>query len=267
MQRVFLLRHAQRCDEAPESSARPPVPGLEHLTGLNYLKHPTSAARLPTAIRQDPPLTLLGHRQSALATSQIATTLAHNYSFTEVRTSPFLRCVQTAIPLATALSAPLVADAALAQAALSFRRGIESANHPPLHPEPVLRVVAGNVPLAVAPRPPSSLTATSFLPHLEAMADGVAARQAADGQLPEALLCVTHRESIRALERICGVEKRLATPYCALHEYDFDVERRKWSLVHDSLVYRRDERAGNRETDREFAYGVVRELDSAALSS
>lgn len=86
---VYVVRHAERADEADTSWLPPP--------GLHAC---------------DAPLTPLGLAQAAEAAAVVATLHAAR-PFARVVTSPFVRCVQTAAALSVALRLPLVAHPGL----------------------------------------------------------------------------------------------------------------------------------------------------------
>lgn len=83
--------------------------------------------------------------------------------------------------------------------------------------------------------------------EIRAIADGLRVEEGGEGwrfveavegivrEEEGAVLLVTHREGIRELDRLCGAG-RMTTPYCSVHEYDFDLDSGKWRLVHDSVI-------------------------------
>lgn len=82
---IFVLRHAERADSLP-TEQRPEY-----------------------SISFDPPLTDVGKRQAAIAVKAILDNIPASASVHLV-SSPFLRCIQTALPLAKALNLPIVVD-------------------------------------------------------------------------------------------------------------------------------------------------------------
>jgi broad specificity phosphatase PhoE len=82
VKRIFLYRHGERSDLAPESR------------------------RLPHSIQYDPPLTHLGHRQAEAASDFLQSILSTSPSLKLV-SSPMLRCVQTISYLSQKLNKPV----------------------------------------------------------------------------------------------------------------------------------------------------------------
>jgi broad specificity phosphatase PhoE len=103
VQRVYIMRHAERSDEA-DRHWRP--------------KHGASF--------DDPELTARGHEQSAAAAEQLRSVHAQT-PFRHIASSPFLRCVQTAAHVSTKLGLPLQRLRGLAQCAAAAEiRGLEA---------------------------------------------------------------------------------------------------------------------------------------------
>mmetsp|Transcript_16247 Transcript_16247/g.29563 ORF Transcript_16247/g.29563 Transcript_16247/m.29563 type:complete len:226 (-) Transcript_16247:77-754(-) len=82
---IFVLRHAERADSLP-TEQRPEY-----------------------SISFDPPLTDDGIRQAEVAAKHILDSMPQSTSVHLV-SSPFLRCIQTALPLAKALNLPIIVD-------------------------------------------------------------------------------------------------------------------------------------------------------------
>jgi broad specificity phosphatase PhoE len=83
--RIFVLRHAERADSIPEDQ------------------------RPEYSVSFDPPLTDTGKLQAEVAVKYILTQIPEGASVHLV-SSPFLRCIQTSMPLAQALNIPVIVD-------------------------------------------------------------------------------------------------------------------------------------------------------------
>jgi broad specificity phosphatase PhoE len=237
--RLFLVRHAQRADEAPPGA---PV-------------H-TSAGQRPAESHDwhDPPITELGAEQAACAARHIVRTLSEKHKFTAVYASPYTRCIQTAYPLAKLLNVPLAVEPALGVCAASFVRMKRSGKYPvtPSSLEELTRWMS-DIPVEVL----GTLAdcKEDIVPALER----IVGRSAASSN--NVTLAVTHREGIRTLDAICGEKEIMSTPYCVVHEYEFERASNHWRLIHNSAVcipeprskYESGQNAGRRR-DREFAF-------------
>jgi broad specificity phosphatase PhoE len=234
--RVFLVRHAMRADEAPQEPAGVPK--------KVYQNH-------------DPPLAKLGEEQACQAARHIVGTLSKTFNIPSVYTSPYSRCVQTAYPLAKQLQASLVVEPALGVCANSFVKCQANARALPAPPSTLaeLKLSMPDIALEVAGVLPECEEA--FLPALER----IARKSAASSQ--QATLAVTHREGIRMLDRHCGETERMSTPYCVVHEYEFNAKDNRWRLVYDSVVCVPEPSSlfpsgqSGRRRDREFAFSSL----------
>lgn len=236
-QRVILVRHAERADEAP----------LENIGSIKWDINKR---------RHDPPLTRRGEEQARIAAKYIVdmckncTDERGQYNFEVVHTSQLLRCTQTAAALARELGdAPLRVDAGLAACAKRCRLAAAAGKDLPLASLAELIKAAASHKIEVAPcvRPPPEKADCLFIDTLEELAR----QQRGIG----GLLVVTHREGIRELDRRAGEVRSMAMPYCVVHEYDFDIETGSWKLLHDSPIAKPAVR--KRIYDRTFAFASL----------
>jgi broad specificity phosphatase PhoE len=159
--------------------------------------------------------------------------LGQPYQFSAVYSSPLVRCLQTAAAIARELGGlPLVANSALSACAQKVRVA-GAAGRPVSYASPAeLQAVATGLTLHLDGMQPHG--DDDGLHGLDAFRSAVE-RIAREDPGAGGVLVVTHREGIRELDRLCG-EGRMATPYCVVHEYDFDVGTGKWALVHTSRI-------------------------------
>jgi hypothetical protein len=240
--RVVLVRHAQRADEVPDASKTdiPPI-----------------AKYRPTAFHcDDPPLTQLGDEQAATAAGHVTDILQPVYDVDRLYSSPFVRCVQTAVPFARNLRLPLIVNPNAGVCAWAYKKALAGGRTPEFLSHSQLRDVAAGVELYCEGPPPSN--ASAFLPFLEQQARG--SSSTSPGR-KRAILVVTHREGIRELDRICGLVESTTAPYCVAREYDFDVAGGSWRVAPDFMLcapelrsqYSGDGRRGA-SRDRQFAF-------------
>lgn len=234
--RIVVIRHGQRCDEFPGAPVAS-VPGAHH-----------------AAYPEDPPLTLEGVRQAQMAAEHISFFVQKSYDVDVVYSSPMVRCAQTAYPLARALNRPLILEPNIGVCALRFKRALEAGSRPSLlavDEFPLLRDCFRDVEVSYDGR-----SYPKCEDDFRVMAEQIARQRESESggtSTQKAVLLVTHREGIRYLDRLCGEEVKHATPYCACHEYDFDVTTSRWSLVHNSKILKPQPRT-KFANDSSFAY-------------
>lgn len=266
--RLFILRHAERLDEAN--------PGGWHSTA--------QAANLPL---YDPPLTSAGIAQANAAATGFLTALHKECAFERIYHSTLLRCVQTAAEAAFVLGLPMTPLRGLAECAAAVRwdyRGVANVGFMPLHmyptwcggvnsasdaetdgtrgdsrassargrSEPPERAVnkasrgerqAGadtgcSLPALPTTRPPPTI---DLMPDCYATIDAPTCTpciQAVCMRHPgRAVLCCSHREAIRDLVG----QGRFSMPYACVGEFLYDHTTAEFALVavHDAAGLRK----------------------------
>lgn len=214
---MVLVRHAERADENPGAPLSELHPGR------------VGTAAYPEC---DPPLTSVGAEQASLAANHFANKLGTLYAFDGVYVSPFIRCVQTAYPFARELNLPLIVHSRAGVCAWAYKKALRDYGRPPvLLSESQLRGITPKVELSCDdPMPPVEPGFISFLEQLARICPGTV------GQRKPAVLVLTHREGIRELDQLCGVEERMATPYCVVREYDYKLATSSFTLVRNSTL-------------------------------
>lgn len=236
--RVILVRHAERADEAP----------LEDIGSVPWSR---------TTRLYDPPLTRRGEEQARIAAKYIGDMFkVHSgetglYDFSAVHTSQLLRCTQTAAAVSRELGGvPLRVNAGLASCAKWCRIAAALGREVKLASVTELAEAVADIEIEVARyvRPSPRHACRKFVETLEDLA-----RQQRDNG---ALLVVTHREGIRQLDRIAGEVRKMAMPYCVVHEYEFDLVSGSWTLLDDSVIAKPV--PCTRPKNRTFAFHALR---------
>lgn len=218
--RVVVMRHSERADEAPHHKA---------------VQYPGLGKRKVWWPLHDAPLTMRGARGATMAAAKMRSVLENpsEYFFDGVHTSPYVRCMMTATAVSRTLELPLTVNPFLGCCAeysrVSYKRGAS----PKFLEQRLWSEVTGEGVVAheLSREDGTPSSTDQFREHLELRA----VRAARAGK--PAILAVTHREGLRVLDDAAS-EERMITPYCAVREYDLEVESMTWRLVHDSKILR-----------------------------
>lgn len=163
MQWVLVVRHADRHDYATPSWAKT----IEELGGRP----------------RDPPLSRIGHNQAEELAQNLVATLAARQGPLEVRCSPYLRCIQTACPLARGVGAPVTLDDGLAEV-----------NHAAAHVAPFAERFAYFPEIERGPTLPDD--AGWPVPYMHRMRQFARDLEARLGNEERTIVCVSHAASL-----------------------------------------------------------------------